>query len=85
MPMMIAVAVVVTHHPAVISGTEGVIDKNQAVLGDRTARVLAYIFADESFSESSTHVGRFVHNLAYPPGFLHLWIILQKGHHKPCL
>ena len=64
MPMMIAVAVVVAHHPAVISGTKRVIDKSQVVLGDRAARVLPYLFADKSFSESTTHLGRFVHNLA---------------------
>ena len=85
MPMMITVAVVVAHHPAVISGTKSVIDKSQVVLGDPAARVLPYLFADESCSESTTHLGGFVHNLAQPPGFLPLWIISQIGHHTPYL
>src|SRR5271165_6327000 len=85
MAMMLAVVVVVAHHPAVILGTKSVIDKSQVVLGDRAARVLPYLFADESFSKSTTHLGCLVYNLAQPPGFLHLWIIAQIGHHAPCL
>jgi hypothetical protein len=64
MPMMITVAVVVDHHPAIISGTKSVIDESQIVLGDRAATVLPYFFTDDSFSESTTHLGRFVYNLA---------------------
>src|SRR5271157_2104399 len=69
MPMMITVAVVVAHHPAVISCTKIVIDESQVVLGDRAARVLPYLFADESSSESAAQLGSFVHNLAQPPVF----------------
>src|ERR1022692_1227066 len=83
--MMITVAVVVAQHPAVIPGTKGVIDESQVVLDDRAARVLPYLFADDSFSESTTHLGRFVYNLAQPPGFLHLRIIAQIGRYTPRL
>lgn len=64
MSMMITVAVVVTHHPAVIPGTKSVIDESQVVFDDLAARILPYLFADDSFSESTTHLGRFVYNLA---------------------
>ena len=85
MPMMVTVAVVVTNHPAVIPGTKSVIDESQVVPDDDAARVLPYLFADESFSESTTHLDRFVYNLAQPPGFLYLRIIAQIGRQEPCL
>ena len=64
MPMMITVVVVVTDHPAVIPGTKSVIDESQVVFGNHAARILPYLLADDSFSESTTHLGRFVYNLA---------------------
>ncbi len=64
MPMMITVAVVVTQHPAVIPGTKSVVDESQVVPGDHAARVLPCLFANESLSESTAHLGRFVYNLA---------------------
>src|ERR1017187_10709164 len=85
MPMMVTVAVVVTNHPAVIPGTKSVIDESQVVPDDHAARVLPYLFADDSFSESTTRLGRFVYNLAQPPGFLHLRIIAQIGRYTPRL
>jgi hypothetical protein len=85
MPMMITVVVVLTHHPAIILGTKSVIDESQVVLDDHAARVLPYLFADDTFPQSTTHLGRFVYNLARPPRFLHLSIIPQIGLHKPCL
>ncbi len=64
MSMMITVAVVVTRNPAVIPGTKSVIDESQVVFDDLAARILPYLFANESLSQSTTHLGRFVYNLA---------------------
>ena len=69
--MVITVSVVVTYRPAVVPGTKSVIDESQVVPDDHAARVLPDLFANDSFSESTTHLGRFVYNLAYPPAFLH--------------
>ena len=82
--MMIIVVVVITHDPAVILGAKSVIDESQVVLDDHAASVLLYLFADDSFPESTTHLGRFVYNLASPRP-LHLLIIPQIGLHKPYL
>jgi len=64
MPMMVTMTVVVTNHPSVIPGTKSVIDESQVVLDDHAARVLPYLFADDSSPEGTTHLSRFVYNLA---------------------
>ena len=64
MPMVIIVSVVVTYRPAVVPETKSVIDESQVIPDDHAARVLPDLFANDSSSESTTHLGRFVDNLA---------------------
>ncbi len=83
--MMIAMAVVITQHPAVISSHQKVVDKRKIVSSDLTVIVLPDLLPNQSAPGGAANRRNLIDDLPQTTLRRHTERLAQEGHSMPYL